>query len=238
MSRNAYPSRCRTALLAALLLTPTLPSLAQPGDNRGPNADRPGYRDHGNRDQSAREPFGDEPADPDLIEEPSEHDRKRFEELFKDPEKLIAVVRDIDPALADQLEALNSTRPRAIFSVLRRQFPTVMRLALLKDEDPQLYQLRVRDLQLTRHSDELAEQYREAKRRDDKQAADDIADQLEPIVEEHFDVRQQARQREVQKLEERLEQLKDALDERDDNKRDLIKQRLAELLDNRSGRGW
>ncbi len=225
------------ALCLAVQLSHTVAADAQPGEynksERGPGSGTGGPGGPGKRDQA--EPFGDG-ASP--LEEPSEHDRERFEELFKNPAKLFDVVRDIDPALADELEQLKDTRPRAVFSVLRRQFPQVMRLALLKDEDPALYQLRVRDLQLTRQADQLADQHRDARKRGDKDAADAIEDQLEPIVVEHFDIRQKVRERELEKLEERIEQLKDALDERDSNKRNLIKQRLAELLGASDARGW
>lgn len=145
-------------------------------------------------------------------------------------EGVIAVVRDIDPQLAERIENIHDDRPGMKMLAVRRAFPQVFRLVRLREDDPEMYALRIDDMKLQRRSNELVRQIRAARRAGDDREAADFVDDLEDVVEEHFDLRQQIRELEIDRLEARIEALKDALSERRHNRRDLMEDRIRDLL--------
>jgi len=89
-----------------------------------------------------------------------------------------------------------------------------------------MYKLLRADADLDRQSRELAAQYRVAPTAQREQIKKD----LQKLVDQQFEVRQQRRQLEVKRLEEDLQRLRDAIDRRNKVRADLVGKRVAELL--------
>ena len=146
-------------------------------------------------------------------------------------DEVIAVARELDPELADRLEQARRDDPRDVGRLLGRDGPTLRRLVWLRRIDPGLFDLRIRDLRLTRESLDLAYRLRDARAADRDADADRLEEQLEALVERHFEIRQEILQRQLEAMRVRLEQLEEELDERDDDRDDLIEERVEELVE-------
>lgn len=154
----------------------------------------------------------------------------------------LEALRKIDPERADEFDRLAEAHPERLSSELRRRFPRIDHFLRLKEWDPEMYDLRVDDLRLAHATHRLAERYRRAvePRGDDEPAPEPDAramrEELETLVEEHFEVRQRIRERELAALERRIEQLKQELDEREDDQREWVERRVEDLT-TKDGRG-
>ena len=102
---------------------------------------------------------------------------------------------------------------------------------VLEKGDPEMYKLLRSDFELERQTRELAIQFRRATA--DRRT--EIKEQLGELVGKHFEVRQQRRRLEVKQLQEELERLRDAIQQRDDTRDELVRQRLAEILGEEGG---
>ncbi|MBN2473047.1 MAG: hypothetical protein JXB62_00465 [Pirellulales bacterium] len=96
----------------------------------------------------------------------------------------------------------------------------------LQNNDPRMYELLTADSDLDRQARELAIQYRRAP----QSQRPNIKEELEAVVEKHFDVRQQRRALELKRLEEELKRLRDAFNDRNKARNDLVGQRVSQLL--------
>ena len=220
--------RTHTLALCSALLLAAGPCFAQPG---GP--EDPPTRDafDGPRGGEGRAPDGR---------------RQR-----PDREAVLSVLRDIDPALAERAEALGEGRglrggrergrpgegrgPRGDRGGddARGLLPRAARLAVLRERDPALYDLRVRDIRLERETEALAAEARRVRRdasvEDPEDRVEDLHEELEERVEAHFELRQEIRAAELERMQERLERLREDLDRREDDRDELVAQRVAEL---------
>ena len=98
-------------------------------------------------------------------------------------------------------------------------------LESMQRSDPEMYELVARDNQLERETMELCEQYRRAP----KKAREVLKDQLQEVVGQHFEVRQQRRQLELTRMEKELKRLNEAIKRRQEAREDIIKRRVAKL---------
>lgn len=144
------------------------------------------------------------------------------------------IVVRLYPELAERLDTLRSEDPRQFKQTLERRFPRVRFLVQLQERDPAMFELRMTDISLDRQTDALAKQLREARAEDDKDGYKALRDEIETKVAEHFDVRQQIRAMEIEILKAKLEELEESLDDRDDDRKDLIELRVNEL----AGSDW
>ena len=99
-------------------------------------------------------------------------------------------------------------------------------LESLRTSDPEMYKLTKADAELDRQSRALAVQYRQAS----KEKRDQIRQQVEQVVIQHFEVRQQRRLLELKRLKEELQSFQEAIDRRTKARKDLVGKRLSELL--------
>jgi hypothetical protein len=95
----------------------------------------------------------------------------------------------------------------------------------MKNKDPEMYKLLKQDMVLERESRELAMEYRRAP----KDQREKIKQQIEELVNKHFDVRQQRRTLELKHLEEELQRLRDVMDRRAKSRKDVVEKRVSEL---------
>ncbi len=96
----------------------------------------------------------------------------------------------------------------------------------LRERDPEMYELHQRDLELERACHELSEEYARA----GEARREDIREELNTLVGEHFEVRQQRRTIELERLEKELSRLRESIEARQDAREMVIERRLKELL--------
>ena len=96
----------------------------------------------------------------------------------------------------------------------------------MEKNDPEMFKIVRQEMDLERQSRELVDSYRKAPR--DKR--DDIKKQVEKLVDQQFEVRQQRRQLELKRLEEELQHLRDAIEARNKSRKQLVERRVTEIL--------
>jgi len=89
-----------------------------------------------------------------------------------------------------------------------------------------MFKLLRQEMDLDRQTRALAEDYRQSPR----PKRDDIKKQLEKLVDQQFEVRQQRRQLELKRLEEELQSLRDAMERRNKARKQIVEKRVTELL--------
>lgn len=210
-------------------------AIAQPADDVRPS-ERP---ERGDRPDRLREGQRGEGGMMDRLRER----RERFAEerglddaqIAEHYERVLAVLDDIDPDLAQRVRDGEQVRPGIKMAMLQRRFPEVLHLARLRQHDKEMYGLRVRELVLYQQMRGLARQIRVAERQeaqgeDPAFDADDLRKNLEDLAEDHFEARQSADELEIERIEESLEKRKERFDENDRNERELIQRTIDDLL--------
>ena len=189
-------------------------------------------------DREGASGFGSEDGEGPMLIEDGDRDRgdRRggWRMSDEDLEAAYRSVVQLYPDLAERREALRDEDPRRFKQTLERRFPRVRFLVQLQQRDPEMFDLRMADISLDQQTDTLARQLRDARAADDEDRYDELRDQIEAKVTQHFDVRQQIRAREIEMLKAKLEELEQDLDDRDDDRKDLIEIRVNEL----AGSDW
>ena len=96
----------------------------------------------------------------------------------------------------------------------------------MRTSDPEMYKLMKADEDLDRQSQDLAVQYRQAAPEKRKQ----IRQQIEQVVDKHFEARQARRSLELKRLKEELQSFQDAIDRRTKARKELVEKRISDLL--------
>ncbi len=96
----------------------------------------------------------------------------------------------------------------------------------MRTSDPEMYKLVKADEDLDRQSQDLAVQYRQAAPEKRKQ----IRQQIERVVNKHFEARQARRSLELKRLEEELQSFRDAIERRTKARKELVEKRISDLL--------
>lgn len=156
-------------------------------------------------------------------------DPQRREEMR---ENILAVVSDIDPDRAERLERLLEHRPEMALGLLREHLPHLLRLVHLREQNPDMYEIRIHDINLARESEELADHLHELREEDqpNENQVNEVRTRLRDLVIEHFEVRQHAREHELHQLEQRIDELRQQLEARSEAREKLIQRRLRDLL--------
>jgi F0F1-type ATP synthase membrane subunit b/b' len=92
--------------------------------------------------------------------------------------------------------------------------------------DPEMYKLTKEDAELDRQSQDLAVQYRQAP----PEKRDQIRQQVEKVVNRHFEVRQERRLLELKRIKEQLQSFQEAVDRRTKARKELVERRISDLL--------
>jgi hypothetical protein len=152
----------------------------------------------------------------------------------------LKVLRQIDPEKADQLEKHIDQNPERVGQALHESFPHLGRFLAMRRYDPQGFDLRIKDLALSRQSQHSARRFHEAQRLGDDAMAGAEQEALQGIVADHFDVRQEIKEYELIRLEGKIQELRDQLQQRVNNRDELIEERLEELVgpDPQEGTRW
>jgi len=101
----------------------------------------------------------------------------------------------------------------------------------LQKNDPEMYELLVKDNEMDGRAMQLAVQYRRAPIVG--RAA--IKKELEQLLGQHFEIRQQRRVLELKRLEEELERLRNAIELRNKAREELVRKRMTQLLGEQEG---
>ncbi len=217
MKLASVPLTVLLVLSACLLVVGESPDKP---DHQPPPGDKPGMHDDGDGGRSHGWWGRGKPMDAQQAQEALE------------------VLRRIDPEKAKRLEQAIDENPERVGEVLHENFPMLGRFMAMRRYDPQGFDLRVKDLALSRKSHDAAERMRQAMQaKDDAVAALELA-QLQALVAEHFDVRQELREYELMKLKRRIEELGEQLKQRTADRDALIDERVHELIGEGGGDRW
>ena len=104
--------------------------------------------------------------------------------------------------------------------------PSPMHDGRARESDPEMLELLKADRELEHQTRRMAAHYREAP--ESKRA--EIKEQLEELVNKHFDIRQKRRRAELERLEKELSRVKNVLERREKAREMLIQQRIGELV--------
>ena len=96
----------------------------------------------------------------------------------------------------------------------------------MQNNDPEMYKLVKEDMDLERQSRELAQQYRRAP----SEQREKLKQQIEEVVNKHFDARQQRRSLELKRLENQLQRLREAVERRAKARKELVEKRVSDLI--------
>lgn len=139
------------------------------------------------------------------------------------------------PSQAEELKRIKMMQPERYNKMISDIFQRAERLKIFQKEDPERYELEIRQETLDEKTFTLAHSYRNAKGEKEKQ---NLKQQLESAVSEHFDLREQIKESELKRMEGDLQRLKERLRQRKANKSEIIKQRVNQLMTIGSGLEW
>ena len=100
---------------------------------------------------------------------------------------------------------------------------------------PYVVSWNVNEANLTHETDQLARQLGEAKSDTER---DKIKTQLGEHLKQQFDQRQKRHESEIAELEAQVKKLKDLVAKRQENRREIIAQRLDQIVRESQGLGW
>ena len=163
-------------------------------------------------------------------------DRKQMREMYEElkrPElsleqtrETLELLKRIEPEVGAELSELYEKNPRQVARILHKRFPRVKGFLMMKRYDPQMFELRMQEIELLGEVRMFSQQYREAVAVGDDVLAGQLHKDLKQVLELHFDVKTQVTQLQIDRLQDRLNKMKGALVERMVDKDDLIKKQL------------
>lgn len=147
-------------------------------------------------------------------------------------ERCMVVALEVDPDLAGRLQRIRRERTEQDFRRAMGNARHLVGLASLKQQNPQLYDVKIKDLKLQAQIDHLLEQLIAARRGDGVSPAV-IQEQLERLVTHQVGYSLIARGFYLIRLEDHVKSLRDELDHdmQPANHRLAVKRRYQELLD-------
>jgi hypothetical protein len=201
------------------------PPLAPPGDR-------------GSGDPSA-EPERQGPPGPAPGQRDWRRDGGAFRLTPESREHVIAVIADLRPLSAEERELLATMSPDELRKKLAEQGGMILGLARLRETQPELYGLRIQDMQLLRRIQDQLQQLRLARDAGQAEAVAAAERELRIAVAEQIDLRFAIREREITALEERVAVMREELQREREQPRDELITRRLEMFENGDGReGW
>ena len=152
-------------------------------------------------------------AQPDTRDRPiTRSDLRQLPALSPDMiEQCMDVAREVDPVLADRLERVRRDRSERDFQRAMGSARHLVGLVTLKEQNPQLYDVKVNELQLQARVDHLLEQLIAARREGSLSTAD-LETQLERMVNQQVGYSLVARGMYLLRLKQHVKALRDELD--------------------------
>jgi hypothetical protein len=128
----------------------------------------------------------------------------RRELTDKDVERIIATARDVDPAWADGLDALQREDPAKLRQRLRAQARMLMGLSMLRERQPELYEARVQDFRVQRQIRGAIDRLQKAREAGDAAAQEAARAEAREAIERQFELEVKARAYELVAMERAL----------------------------------
>jgi len=144
----------------------------------------------------------------------------------KDLEYIYQYMSEIDPEGAKRLKNLQLKDKYHFNRQMQQLYREVMFLKRLKLEEPERYNESIKLRKLSRESGNLAESYRKST---DESEKEKIKQELRPILDRLFDLREKEKLAEIKRISEQLKRLRTKLEERNKNKELIIQNRLDQL---------
>ncbi len=223
-----------TAVMAAAILGCPVTGLAQ-DDGQSDDDPPPKMRHH---DEVRKHRGHDRPGDHRPMRDRRQIHTNWSMSSSEQIDERIAIVRQVYPELADQLEKTKESNPKRVIRKLHEHWPMLQRLMHLKKNDSQGFKLHVQDIRLAFECNKLNGQMRAAVAEQDTDKSGVLRQRLRGIVAEHFDVRQKMKEHELAKLEKRIDKLRTQLKNRVEKKDEIIQERLDEFTRKPSRSAW
>ncbi len=145
-------------------------------------------------------------------------------------EQCLEVARDVEPALAKRLEELRQRRPGPAFERAIRNARHLVGLARLKERDPQLYALKVKELRLDAQIDSILKQLAGA-RQTSSEAAEVIESHVRGLVRQQVAASIASRGMYLLRLKENLKSLQEQLAHDAANFEEAVERRMRALIE-------
>ena len=155
--------------------------------------------------------------------------RHFLEDLKEGEERILRYLEENRPEEFERLTRLKEKSPSDYWRVLGRLGRRIRGrrfLEDLKEDDPERYEKVVRIKELERESRQLARKYREI---NDPEEKETIRTNLNNLLSEIFDLRQEERETETKRLERELKRLREKIIRRWENKEAIVNRRLKEM---------
>jgi len=120
-------------------------------------------------------------------------------------EQVIQFIATEYPEMYNRLLEAQARDPEQHDPAIGRILPEMMRMRELQERDPELFAVRKSEQRVEFEVRRLARRYRFAATDEERTA---LAEQIRPLVEKQFDIRQRRMEEEVSRLEERIAQLR------------------------------
>jgi len=145
---------------------------------------------------------------------------------------VLTVIKDFDrPEVYVFLTELQAGASEEVFSKALGRSSSRWKTEIdLYQNDRELYDLRLADYTFQNRTVELQFAHRQAMDKGDEETAQVIAEELEGVVGEHFDVRQKQREREVERLMGEVEKLRQRVERRLERRDEIIQSQMNRLL--------
>ncbi|MCD5397508.1 hypothetical protein LR003_01065 [candidate division NPL-UPA2 bacterium] len=147
----------------------------------------------------------------------------------EEEEKILRYLEENRPEEFERLTRLRERSPSEYRRILGRFGKRIRRRRFLEDlkkEDPERYEKVVHIKELERESRQLARKYREI---NDPEEREIIRANLNNLLSEIFDLRQEERETETKRLERELKRLREKIIRRWENKEAIVNRRLKEM---------
>ncbi len=142
----------------------------------------------------------------------------------------LIVARDVDPDLADRLVTIREEQGEREFAAALGTARHLVHLTRIREEDPQLYDVKVRSLKAGASVNKLVLQIADARRTgSDEIDIDALESQLDELATKQVALEIAARGMYVNKLQEHLDTLKGQLDQEMSNFNQTVERRRQQL---------
>ena len=147
-----------------------------------------------------------------------------------DINNVIAVAEDVSPQWAVSLKQRLKEDPDSMGEVIKQKGRRLLGLAMLRERDPALYEVRVGELRCNQELSKVSADYREALRDGRTEDVAELKAQLRILVKQSLDFELRARAMELAALDKALRELKSQLQTEIATQDQRLEQRLSEVL--------
>jgi len=148
--------------------------------------------------------------------------------------KALEYLKHFEPEKARRLHGLKGTRPDLVRGQVMQTVGKLAQFEKLRRDDPEHAELLMRRAQLTRKAGEIAKGHRAA----GLEEKAEIKEHLGDVLNELFDTRTELMEREFRHLTERVDKLEDSIRSRQEQKGNLVTERLSQLTGKGQTYAW